>query len=69
MCAFFFMMTNVSIFGWGQQTYLLWVMLAIAMVYPRLVQENTRAETQTASSLQSPIELTRALRRQYAPNV
>ena len=35
--AFYFMMTNVAIFGWGQQSYLLWLVLAMSLVYPRLM--------------------------------
>ena len=34
--AFYFMMTNVAIFGWGQQTYMLWLVLAMSLVGPRL---------------------------------
>jgi hypothetical protein len=50
ICAFCFMMTNVAIFGWGQQTNMLWVVIAIAMVYPRLVlKERGRLEAQPAS--------------------
>jgi len=39
ICAFCFMMTNVAIFGWGQQTYMFWLIVAIAMIYPRLIRE------------------------------
>ncbi|HEY6272602.1 MAG TPA: O-antigen ligase family protein [Terriglobales bacterium] len=38
ICAFCFMMTNVMLFGWGQQAYILWILIALVMVYPRLVQ-------------------------------
>lgn len=34
--AFCFLMTNVELFGWGQQSYMLWVILALAMIHPRL---------------------------------
>jgi hypothetical protein len=37
MVAYFFMMTNVACYGWGQQNYFLWVCVGFAMVYPRLV--------------------------------
>jgi len=37
ICAFCFLMTNVLIFGWGQQSYMLWVLLALATIYPRFV--------------------------------
>ena len=32
---FAFLMLSVAIYGWGQQTYLLWIPLALAMAYPR----------------------------------
>jgi O-antigen ligase len=37
ICAFVFLMTNVQLFGWGQQSYMLWIVIALTMVYPRLV--------------------------------
>jgi hypothetical protein len=43
MIQYFFMMTNVDIYGWGQTGYMLWVWIAIAMVYPALVQRETQA--------------------------
>lgn len=36
MLAFYFLMTNVAIYGWGQQSYMLWILIALAMVQPRL---------------------------------
>lgn len=33
---FAFLMLSVAIYGWGQQTYLLWIPLALAMAYPRI---------------------------------
>ena len=35
--AFCFLMTNVQLFGWGQQSYMLWVLIALAMTYPAIV--------------------------------
>jgi hypothetical protein len=55
ICAFCFMMTNVAIWGWGQQTYMLWVIVAIAMIYPRLIRAETISDgKQTASSVELP---------------
>ncbi|MGD0792497.1 MAG: O-antigen ligase family protein [Terriglobales bacterium] len=43
--AFYFMMTNVAIFGWGQQSYMLWLVLAMSLVCPRLgVSKRARKE-------------------------
>lgn len=36
--AYAFMMASVDNFGWGQQTYMLWIILALSMAYPALVQ-------------------------------
>ncbi len=41
--SFGFLMTNVAIFGWGQQSYLIWILLAIAMTHPRLAEEASAA--------------------------
>jgi hypothetical protein len=43
MTAFYFLMTNVAIFGWGQQSYMLWVIMGIAVILPRLVKAETVA--------------------------
>jgi len=39
ICAFCFLMTNVQIWGWGQQNYLLWIGVALMMIYPGLEHE------------------------------
>lgn len=36
LCAYYFMMTNVAILAWGQQSYMLWVLIAISSVYGKL---------------------------------
>jgi O-Antigen ligase len=36
--AFGFMMTNVALYGWGQQSYLLWIVIALSLSYPVLVR-------------------------------
>jgi hypothetical protein len=38
LATFCFQMTNVAIFLWGQQTILLWVVMALAITYPRLAK-------------------------------
>ena len=35
---FCFMMSNVAIFGWGQQSYMLWIGLALTVTCPRLAE-------------------------------
>ena len=37
---FMFLMTNVELYGWGQQNYALWIVVAMAMISPRLEREN-----------------------------
>jgi hypothetical protein len=39
--AYSFMMVSVENFGWGQQTFMLWIILALAMVYPRIVLDQS----------------------------
>ncbi len=34
LAAFGFLMTSVELFNWGQQAYLLWIIIALAMIYP-----------------------------------
>jgi len=34
LAAFIFLMTNVELFGWGQQAYMLWIILAMMMKRP-----------------------------------
>lgn len=34
--AFCFMMTNVELYGWGQQNYLLWIVIALMMAGPNI---------------------------------
>lgn len=37
MIQYFFMMTNVAIYSWGQTGYMLWMWIAMAMVYKRVL--------------------------------
>lgn len=41
LVAFGFMMMSVMNWGWGQQTYMLWIILSLCMVYPVLTQHET----------------------------
>jgi len=36
--AYGFMMLSVENFGWGQQTYMLWILMVLSILYPRLVE-------------------------------
>lgn len=45
LVAFFFQMTNVYLFGWGQQTIMLWMIVALSMIYPYLVITEQRAKS------------------------
>lgn len=44
ICAFCFLMTNVELFGWGQQSYMLWIVISLAMVMPRVLSESHAEE-------------------------
>jgi O-Antigen ligase len=50
IATFLFQMTNVAILGWGQQTILLWVVIAMTMVYPAVSasEADTQMLTETA---------------------
>jgi hypothetical protein len=36
---YFFLMFSVAIYGWGQNGYMLWMMIAMALSYPQVVRE------------------------------
>ena len=55
LCAFAFLMTNVALLGWGQQTYMFWVILALAMIYPRLIAEGGESGNKIAAGLITPV--------------
>ena len=38
IATFCFMMTNVAIFGWGQENIMFWIVTALAMVYPYILK-------------------------------
>ena len=50
--AYGFMMVSVENFGWGQQTQMLWIVLALAMAYPGLLQPKRPAKDLTVSPWQ-----------------
>jgi O-antigen ligase len=59
IAAFCFMMTNVAIWAWGQENILLWIVIAMAMTYPGLVNHERKseetAEPAAADSLGEPV--------------
>jgi hypothetical protein len=44
LCAFLFLMTNVAILNWGQQSYMAWIVVALAMIYPSLAENESVVE-------------------------
>jgi O-antigen ligase len=42
MLQYYFMMTNVDIYGWAQTGYMLWIWIALSTLCPVLVQRETR---------------------------
>jgi O-antigen ligase len=54
--AYALMMLSVENFGWGQQTLMLWILIALSVVYPRLaeVQDVTAALRRHSGSLPPP---------------
>lgn len=56
LCAFCFLMTSVELFGWGQQSYMLWIVIAIGMTYSRL-QQTEQAQSSAVAVTQSMPEL------------
>jgi hypothetical protein len=59
ICAFLFLMTNVAILGWGQQSYMAWIVVAMAMIYPGLVEKESAAAV-------APVEESPAVERRFA---
>jgi O-antigen ligase len=57
ICAFCFLMTNVELFAWGQQAYMLWILIAMVMIYPGLQRQSSIANQ------------SRQLVTQYAPAI
>ncbi len=42
LLSFYFEMTNVAIFGWGQQSILLWVIIGMSGIYPELLRVKSK---------------------------
>jgi len=49
--AYGFMMLSVQNFGWGQQSYMLWIILALSMGYPRLMRSESVPKQDDVSGL------------------
>jgi O-Antigen ligase len=61
LIAFCFMMSNVALFGWGQQNYILWIVLPLTVIYPKLVRaelnnNNNNVEAKPALSSNPVVE-------------
>lgn len=52
MISYFFMMTNVAMYSWGQNGYMLWIVIALTMAYHRL----SRLEPQVSKATTIPVE-------------
>lgn len=48
---YFFLMMSVAIYGWGQNGYMLWMIIAMALSYPQVVREGVW-ETEISSQTQ-----------------
>lgn len=61
MISFYYLMTNVAIYGWGQPGYMLWIVIAMSAVYPRLVKDQygirarSRVPSHEAGTLQAGV--------------
>lgn len=49
LAAFCFLMTNVELFGWGQQSYMLWILIALATSFPGAVAARAAAPARIAA--------------------
>ena len=50
MVQYYFMMTNVALYGWGQTAYMLWMWIAMAMVYKNALANEKSAEEETEAA-------------------
>ena len=60
---FCFMMTNVAIMGWGQQSYMLWIILALTVTYPRVAEGITPSQIISKRPLHERSQRVRLLNR------
>lgn len=57
LLAFCFEMTNVAIFGWGQQNILLWIVIGMSAIYPALLKEKKWQAIRVQSEIAIPAEV------------
>jgi hypothetical protein len=50
LAAYIFMMMSVMNFGWGQQSYMLWILMGLSVVYENLVRSEALVEQSACSS-------------------
>jgi len=55
MVAFYFMMMSVMCYGWGQQSYMFWILVALSVTYPRLIRNETLSKDEVSTE-QVPVE-------------
>ena len=55
--AYTFMMLSVENFGWGQQTLMFWILIALSVAYSRLIAPTGEASTAPAVRLSAPASL------------
>ncbi len=48
MVAYYFMMTNVAIYSWGQNGYMLWILIALSVGYRSVTQSERRPQEDQA---------------------
>jgi hypothetical protein len=59
ICAFCFLMASVELFAWGQQAYMLWILLGLVMIYAGLAQAKSTSANEIAPELTaSTLDLT-----------
>lgn len=55
MGAYYFLMTNVAIYGWGQQSYMLWIILAMAAIYPQVALRASSLDRTAEKDSEQPL--------------
>jgi hypothetical protein len=53
LAAFYFLLLSVAGYNWGQQGFMAWILIALSVAYPGVVQRNgsPRTESKTTSKL------------------
>lgn len=49
LTVYYFMMLSVDMYGWGQEANMLWILIAMSIVYSRLGKTNPRPDTMSVS--------------------